>query len=206
MSDITVYKEEVVRVARAAYNRGLVPGSSGNLSMRLPDKNLVLIKASGVSFRDMSTNDVIIVDLDGNIIEGDKKPSKEIRFHLGIYRVRQDVGAVLHTHSPFATLYASLGKPIPLVVAGAWTRVKKMPIIDYAPAGSPELANMVTNAFKDPEVNVALLKNHGIVVTGKTLVEALDLTETIEDAAKIAAFYEILSFIYDTKKKVIEKT
>ncbi len=195
MNDITMYKEEVVRIARAAYDRGLVPGSSGNLSMRLPGKDLVLIKASGVSFRDMSIEDVIVVDLEGNIVEGDKKPSKEIRFHLGIYRVRPDVGAVLHTHSPYATLYASLGRPIPLVVAGAWARVKKMPIVDYAPAGSPELANMVTNAFKDPEVNVVLLKNHGIVVTGKTLVEALDLTETIEDAAKIAAFYEILSVI-----------
>ena len=98
MNDITMYKEEVVRIARAAYDRGLVPGSSGNLSMRLPGKDLVLIKASGVSFRDMSIEDVIVVDLEGNIVEGDKKPSKEIRFHLGIYRVRPDVGAVLHTH------------------------------------------------------------------------------------------------------------
>jgi len=186
-----VFKEEIVRIARSAYNRGLVPGSSGNLSMRIPDSNLVLIKASGVSFRDMNTDDVIVVNLDGDIVDGAKKPSKEIRFHLGIYRVRHDVGAVLHTHSPYATLYASLGKPIPRVVA--WPRVKKMPIVEYAPSGSQELAAMVVEAFKDPEVNVALLKYHGVVVVGRTLTEALDLAESIEEAARIAAFYEILS-------------
>jgi len=186
-----VFKEEIVRIARSAYNRGLVPGSSGNLSMRIPDSNLVLIKASGVSFRDMNADDVIVVNLDGDIVDGAKKPSKEIRFHLGIYRVRHDVGAVLHTHSPYATLYASLGKPIPRVVA--WPRVKKMPIVEYAPSGSQELAAMVVEAFKDPEVNVALLKHHGVVVVGRTLTEALDLAESIEEAARIAAFYEILS-------------
>lgn len=186
-----MFKEEIVRIARSAYNRGLVPGSSGNLSMRIPDSNLVLIKASGVSFRDMNTDDVIVVNLDGDIVDGAKKPSKEIRFHLGIYRVRHDVGAVLHTHSPYATLYASLGKPIPRVVA--WPRVKKMPIVEYAPSGSQELAAMVVEAFKDPEVNVALLKYHGVVVVGRTLTEALDLAESIEEAARIAAFYEILS-------------
>jgi|Deesub1362B_J571_1020462.scaffolds.fasta_scaffold00127_43 L-fuculose-phosphate aldolase len=193
------YKKEIVEVARKAYARGLVPGSSGNISMKMPDTDLVMIKASGVPFRDMTEDDIVTMDLDGNVVEGSKKPSKEFRFHLGIYRVRADVGAVLHVHSPFATLYAVLGRPIPLVAVQAEARVCSTPVVDFAPAGSEKLAEMVINAYRDQKTNVILLRNHGVVIAEKDLREALNLAETIEDTALIAAFYEIISGLQKEK-------
>lgn len=176
-----------------AHARGLVSGPGGNISARLPGSNLVLIKASGVPFRDMRPGDVVVVDLDGNVVEGRGGPSKEVRFHLGIYRARPDVGAVLHTHSPWASAYAALGRPIPLVVAWARDRLGRVPVVGYAPPGSAELARMVVEAFRDPRVSAALLKDHGVVVAGRDLRDALDLAEVVEDAAKVAALCELLS-------------
>jgi len=186
-------RKEIVEIARKAYARGLVPGSSGNLSMRIPESDLVIIKASGVSFRDMTEDDIVVMNLEGEVIEGEKRPSKEYRFHLGIYRVRPDVGAVLHVHSPFATLYAVLGRPIPLIALQAEARVCEMPVVEYAPAGSEELAKMIVEACRDQKINVILMKKHGLVVAERNLTEALNLAEAIEDTAMIAAFSEILS-------------
>jgi len=164
--------------------RGWCPGSSGNASFLVPDRGLVYIKTSGKPMAFLSTSDVVAIDMDGNVVEGKGKPSKEFKFHLGIYKIRKDVKAVIHTHSPYATAFAIANKGLPMKTTPGRIVLKKVPSIAYASPGSEDLALRVVECFKDEEVHAALLRDHGVVATGKTLIEANSIAEWVEDAAK----------------------
>lgn len=184
-------KQNIVRISREAYEKGLVSAAGGNLSIRFGDA--VLIKATGVAFRDLTPNDIVTIDLKGNVIDGYGRPSKEVRFHLGIYKNRPDVKAVMHTHSTFAVAFAVAGKPPPLLTTQSKALLKKVPVVEYATPGSEELAKLVVEAFKDRDVKAALLKDHGAVAVGGTLQEALNVAELLEETAKIAVLCYLLS-------------
>ncbi|GEA14161.1 aldolase [Moorella sp. E308F] len=184
---VTRLRHEMVEVSRQIFARGLTSATSGNTSARVPGHpDQVLIKASGKSFGDVGPEDFILVDLEGNILAGEGKPSKEIRFHLGILKARPDVQAVVHGHSAFATAYATARGELPVVTAAAEAGLNKVGTVEYAAPGSVELAEMVIKAFEDPTLKAAVLKRHGFVTVGKDIHHAFYLADVLEDNAKVA--------------------
>jgi len=179
-------KEECIEVSQEAYGRGLISASGGNISARLPGGDKVIIKRTGASFRNLKLSDIITVDLDGNVLGGQGKPSKEVNLHLGIYKVRPDVNAVFHSHSIAATAFATAGKEVPLVTVQGFKILGKCPLVGYGPPGSMELAQKTTEAFKDKTVKVAVLQSHGATVVGRDLEEAYNHADLLEATAQIA--------------------
>jgi L-fuculose-phosphate aldolase len=195
MPGLDELKKEFVKTSREAYTRGLISGSGGNLSARIPGSKQILIKPSEASLREPR---LLLIDFKGNVIEGTGKPSIERFLHIGIYTVRPDVGAVIHTHSPAATAFAVVGKEIPMITAPASIILRKCPLIGYAPPGSKRLAEYVVSTFKDTSVKTALLQNHGAIAVGKNLTDALNNADLLEDTAKIA----LLAFQIGKPKKI----
>ncbi|SMB90551.1 L-fuculose-phosphate aldolase [Thermanaeromonas toyohensis ToBE] len=186
-------KDELIEVTRKLYDRGLSSGTSGNTSARLPGMpDKVLIKASGRSFGEVGEKDFLVVNLDGEVLEGEGKPSKEIRFHLGIYRVRPEVNAVIHGHSPYATAYVTAFGGLPVVTAAAEMGLRRVAVVDFAPPGSEELAHLVIETFRDPEVKAAVLTRHGFVTVGENIRKAYYLADVLEDNAKVACLLQSL--------------
>ena len=140
----------------------------------------------------LKLKDILTVDLNGNILKGDGKPSMEMTFHLGIYKVRKDAGAVIHVHSPFATAYAVAGIKIPMVTEAAKLILIDVPLLPNAAPGSTELAAMVVDGFKDLQVKAVVLGEHGIVAIGGTLENAYHTASLVEDTAKVALLSSLL--------------
>jgi L-fuculose-phosphate aldolase len=158
----------------------------GNISALNSNLERVYIKRAGADLNRLKHKDILTLDLDGNVLKGEGKPSIETSFHLGIYKVRKDARAVFHVHPPFATAYAVAGKKIPMVTEAAKIVLIDVPLLPHAPPGSIELANMVADSFKDSRAKAVVLKDHGIVVIGETLEGAYHTTALVEDTAKIA--------------------
>ena len=188
-------RQDLVSVTLKVAERGWAPGSSGNTSLRLPNTNNFLIKATGESMTWTEPNAILKIDSDGKIITGVGKPSKEVRFHLGIYSKRPEVGAVIHAHPPYATSWAIAGTVFPMVTGPAKIYLKKIPMVPPAPGGSPELAKMVTEAFADESINVVLMQGHGLVAAGKTIFEAFNFVDWAEDAARAAVYTGLIANI-----------
>jgi len=185
-------KKELISVCSRVYQKGWGPGPSGNISVRIPGSNRFLLKTTGRSLGDLRSSDILTVNFEGKVIEGKGRPSKEVWFHIGIYKVRKEVNVVLHAHPPFATSYAVLGKGIPMVTEPTRRTFKRVPIVEYAPAGSEILASLVVQAFKEKTVNAILLEGHGTVTLGKDLTEAYYLTDILEDAAMVAFISSVM--------------
>ncbi len=182
-------RERLVAIAHRAYRLGLVPGVSGNLSVRLPGEPRILIKATGKCFGDMTPDDTLVIDLEGNILDRETslRPSKERWFHLAIYQARPDVGAVVHLHPPHAVAFAAAHALPPMLTGAARAFLGgKTALVPPAPSGSRELADMVGNAFRDPAIQAAILAEHGTVTVGPDLHTAFYLSEYLEDAARTA--------------------
>jgi L-fuculose-phosphate aldolase len=173
----------VARLGRQLKDRGLTSGTGGNVSVRRGDR--VAVSPSGVAYDDVTAERVPIVDLDGEVVvETDETPSSETPIHTAVYRARDDLGGVVHSHSPYATTFACLAEPIPpsyyeLAFAGP-----EVPVVDYAPPGSAELAALAAGAF-DGTHDACLLQNHGVVAGGVDGPAALETAEKVEYAARI---------------------
>lgn len=176
-------KEKLVEGCRWIGFKGYFPGSSGNATILDEERRWVYITATERRKTELKTTDVIVLDLDGNVVEGKGRPSKEVNFHLGIYRTRKDVAAIIHHHSPFATAFAIAGKQLPLLTTPGRLIIRKVPLVEYASPGSMDLAELVAKPFSDYSVKVALLKGHGAVCIGEDLEEAIKISEWLEDAA-----------------------
>jgi len=186
-------REDLLTVTRKVAERGWAPGSSGNTSVRIPDTNSFLIKASGEAMTWTKSDALLKIDSAGKILTGEGRPSKEVGFHLGIYSKRPDVGGIVHAHPPYATSWAIAGTVFPLVTAPSKVWLKRIPMVEQAPSGSAELAKMVTEAFQDESVRVVLMKGHGLVAAGKTIFEAFNFVDWAEDAARAAVFTGLIA-------------
>lgn len=187
--------EELVATCRKAFQRGLVGGAGGNISVRVPDRDEVLISATGVSLGDITGDAVVRIDLTGRVVEaaGGCRPSKETGFHVTAYRLRPHVGAVVHLHPPFATAFAVRGKELPLVTDGSRINLKHVPLVGHAPSGSPELHRIVEEGLRNhPEARVILMHQHGLIAMGPTLTVAYNLADLVEDTAKIALLSRLI--------------
>lgn len=174
----------VVRYGRAMVNAGLTTGTGGNVSCRSADGDLVAISPSGVPYGELEPREVVVVDLAGERVEGDCKPSSELGFHLALYRHRTDVGGVVHTHSVYATTLACLNWEIPAVHYLVGFAGQKVPVAPYATFGSEALARHVRDTMGSA-YNAVLLANHGLVAVGADLSRAFDTAEEIEFVARV---------------------
>ncbi|MCG3211134.1 MAG: L-ribulose-5-phosphate 4-epimerase UlaF [Anaerolineae bacterium] len=161
----------------------LVKWTGGNISVRDTDTGYVVIKPSGIRYEVLGPEHMVVVDLDGNIIEGNLKPSSDTASHLYIYRHRPDVNGVVHTHSPYATAFAAVGKPIPVyLTAQADEFGGPIPLAGFALIGSEAIGKVVLEAIgSSPAV---LLKNHGVFTVGATAEAAVKAAVMTEDVAK----------------------
>jgi L-ribulose-5-phosphate 4-epimerase len=175
-------KEELVRLNQELPKNNLVAWTSGNVSARDADTGLVVIKPSGVRFEDLKSEDMVVVDLEGNLIEGSRKASSDTASHLYIYRHRDDVGGIVHTHSRYATAFAALGQPIPCVLTAMADEFGgPIPCGGFALIGGEEIGKVVIESIgNSPAV---LLQNHGVFTIGKTPTDAVKAAVMTEDAA-----------------------
>lgn len=182
--DKNVIIKELVDISHYISNKGLFPGKSGNISCRFYEGNdsKVAITRSGISKRFVGYEDIIIIDMDGNVLEGHKKPSMETFLHLEIYKEREDINSIVHSHSPFATGFSMSNKKLKRLEGFGPIENPYIPYVKYSPPGSGELAKDTALMMKDEDA--VILKNHGVVAAGVNLDEAALLAEFIEDTAK----------------------
>lgn len=187
--DILEKKRELIGIARRAFQRGLQTGTGGNISIRLGHGDAVVIKPSGVGFAECTEDNLQIVSLDGEIIDGDPslKPSQDMPFHVGIYRVRPDVNGIVHVHSPWATAWGATGKEIPTPTVHSRAKLKRIPLIPVGPGRGNQTPESIVDAYRDPDLRAVILEEHGPVGVGKTLLSAQQVVELIEETAQIAA-------------------
>jgi L-fuculose-phosphate aldolase/L-ribulose-5-phosphate 4-epimerase len=177
---------ELIEIGKRAFNTHLQTGTGGNISARVIGSNVVVIKPSGVGISECSLENLLVVDLDGKILRGSTPPSKDMPFHLGIYRVRPEVNGIVHVHSPWATAWTVLGEEIPTLTVQSQSKFVRIPLVPSGPDGTMGVAEPVINVFRDPKIHVATLQNHGAIGVGKTLITAEELVELIEETAQIA--------------------
>jgi L-ribulose-5-phosphate 4-epimerase len=161
----------------------LVVWTSGNISGRDPNSGLVVIKPSGVFYRDLTPDKMIVLDLEGKVMEGELKPSSDTATHLYIYRERPDVNGIVHTHSTFATAFAVVGKPIPPVLTAICDEFGgEIPIGGFAPIGDEAIGMEVVRSIGSG--SAILMQNHGVFTVGKSARAAVKAAVMVEDSAR----------------------
>ena len=176
-------KEQVVRYGKKLIDRRLTTGSGGNISVCNREKKLVAISPSGLDYYETTPEDIVILDMDGNLVEGKHRPSSEAGMHLAFYKNRADVSGIVHTHSKFATAIACMGWELPAVhylIGMAGHRVK---CTGYATYGSDELAKKALETIGDS--NAVLLANHGLIALGEDVDRAFSTAEHLEFVSEV---------------------
>lgn len=177
-------RERVAKFSQRMAASHLVLGTWGNVSCRLPRENMVVITPSGVPYENLRPNMTVVLNRQGGVEEGELKPSSEAKVHLAIYDARSDVGAVVHTHSPFASALAVAQAPIPPILEDMAALIGgEVSVAQYAMAGSDQLATYTVQALGDR--NAVLLANHGVVAVGRDLDEAFSVCMMVERCAHI---------------------
>jgi L-ribulose-5-phosphate 4-epimerase len=161
----------------------LVTWTSGNVSERDKTTSYVVIKPSGIRYEDLRPEHMVVIDLEGKVIEGNLKVSSDTASHLYIYRNRPDVNGVVHTHSAFATAFAAVGKPIPVyLTAQADEFGGPIPCGGFALIGGEEIGKVVLESIGDSKA--VLLKNHGVFTVGSSAEAAVKAAVMVEDIAR----------------------
>ncbi len=175
-------KQAVWQLHMELPKNNLVTWTGGNISGRDPDTGLVVIKPSGIRYEDLQPEHLVVVDLEGDVVEGALKPSSDTASHLYIYRQRPDIGGIVHTHSRYATAFAALGKPIPVyLTAMADEFGGPIPCGGFALIGGEEIGKIVVESIGDSPA--VLLKNHGVFTIGKDAQSAVKAAVMTEDVA-----------------------
>ena len=177
-------REMIVAYGKRMLSAGLTRGTGGNLSIYDRNLELMAITPSGIPYEEIEVEDIMIMKLDGTIVEGNKTPSSEHAMHEIVYRTREDVGAMLHVHSTFAVTLACLNEDLPAVdYMVAYSRGRSVKCAPYASFGTPDLA---VNALKTMgDQNAVLLANHGMNVVGPDLPKAFAIAEQLEFCAEL---------------------
>ncbi|WP_439139118.1 class II aldolase/adducin family protein [Planktotalea sp.] len=184
--DLNDKKDALIASAKRCFDLRLQTNAGGNLSVRLESVDAIVIKPSGVGFAECTRDNLQVVHLDGTIEPSPHKPSKDLDFHLDLYNIREDIRAVVHCHSPWATGYASAGIEIPCLTVQTIEKIGRMPLIPLSDKGGPQTDVEISPVFRDTKVKAAVLANHGTIGVGKDLMAAQYLAEIIEETAHIA--------------------
>jgi L-ribulose-5-phosphate 4-epimerase len=179
-------REEVCALHAELPKNNLVAWTSGNVSARDPETNLVVIKPSGVKFPDLTPESMVVVDVEGNVVEGNYKPSSDTASHCYIYRHMPQIKGVVHTHSRYATAFAVLGREIPCVTTAMGDEFGgPIPCGGFALIGGEEIGRVVVETLLNSHSPSCLLQNHGVFAVGKSAEEAVKAAVMTEDNAAI---------------------
>lgn len=176
-------KVALLATAKEMLRTGLVEGTAGNLSARLPDGNVAMTPSS-LDYEAMQLEDLVVVDLDGNVVEGERGPTTEKALHLACLRRYPELGGVIHSHAMFATMFAVTHQPIPCVIEEFDVFVGgEVPVANYQLTGSDELGEEVARWVGDR--GAVLMANHGLLTVGSTPEKAMQVAHLVERTAKI---------------------
>jgi L-ribulose-5-phosphate 4-epimerase len=175
-------KQMLFELHKELPRNNLVAWTSGNVSVRDRKNGLIVIKPSGVRYENLLPDHMVVVDLDGKVVEGNLKPSSDTASHLYIYKHRQDIGGIVHTHSPYATAFAAINKPIPVyLTAQADEFGGPIPCGGFALIGGEEIGKVVIETIGNS--SAVLLKNHGVFTIGASAEAAVKSAVMVEDIA-----------------------
>lgn len=181
--DAAATKEQVLWAAQEMLRRGLVEGTAGNLAARLPDGTAVLTPSS-LDYLTMTLDDLVVCDLDGNVLEGERSPTTEKALHLTALRAYPEIGATMHCHAKFATMFALTRTPIPAVIEEFDVYVGgDVEVADYRTTGTDGLAAEVASHVGRKAA--VLMANHGLFAVGKTPEDVLHVAQLVERTAEI---------------------
>ncbi|MBU4438581.1 MAG: L-fuculose-phosphate aldolase [Acetobacterium sp.] len=176
-------RQDVVKYCRKMITTGLTKGTGGNISIYNRELSLMAISPSGIDYFETEPEDVVVMDLDGRIVDGERKPSSEQALHRIFYVKRNDINAVVHTHSVYSTVLATLRQPLPAssyLVAYSGLDVR---CANYASFGTDELAQVTYQAMVDRYA--VLMANHGLLTGSKDILNAFNIAEQIEHCAEV---------------------
>jgi L-ribulose-5-phosphate 4-epimerase len=178
-------REQMVHFARQMISTGLIRGTSGNLSTREPGADTCLITPSGVDYETMRAEDIVLVDLSGRSVSQGLKASVDTPIHVAIYRARPDAGGCIHTHSPYAAAFSTVGREIPpLITESAGYVGGPVRVIHYVPPAQTDTGDLVAAGLgRDRAV---LLPNHGVIAIGENLKKAFGAAMAVEESAEVA--------------------
>jgi L-fuculose-phosphate aldolase len=177
-------RNEMVNMCNIIYREGFVSGSAGNVSVRVPGEEKILITPSQKEYEDTKPEDMLVLDFDGKVLEGNRNPSVEKNMHLAVYKAREDVGAVIHSHGIYSTALSLHSQELPPVMDEFVPYVGgTVKVAEYGESGSPELAEHAVEALE--ERNAVILSNHGNLCCGSHLAGALKVLRMVERVAQI---------------------
>jgi L-ribulose-5-phosphate 4-epimerase len=185
VDEVAAIRGEVCRLHAELPRNGLVAWTSGNLSARVPDADLMVIKASGVSYDELTPDAMVVCDLHGELVEGSLSPSSDAATHGYIYRQMPEVGGVAHTHSAYATAWAIRGEPIPCVMTAMADEFGgEIPIGPFALIGDEEIGRGVVDTLADHRSPAVLMRSHGVFTIGEDARAAIKAAVMCEDVAR----------------------
>src|SRR5437667_3955225 len=178
-------REQLVRFARQMITTGLVRGTSGNISTREPGAAQALVTPSGVDYDTMTPDALVLVDLEGRPVNPGFKPSVDTPVHVAVYRARPEVGAVIHTHSPYAAAFSTLHREVPpLITESAGFLGGSVRVMEYVPPARPDTGDQVAAGLAGDRA--VLLPNHGVVAVGEDLRKCYGAAHQVEESAHVA--------------------
>lgn len=196
-------KQEMLTIGKRVYDRGYVASNDGNISVRI-DSNSILITPTGVSKGFMQSEDLLILDMNGNLMEGKKKPSSESNMHIQIYKSRPEVNSVCHAHPPYATAFSVAGIPLDkMVLPESVIVLGAIPVVEYGTPSTNELYSSISKYISD--YDALLLANHGALTVGNSLINAYHKMETLEHNAQIQFIARQLGKVRELDKKQVAR-
>ncbi|MGB9791667.1 MAG: class II aldolase/adducin family protein [Thermacetogeniaceae bacterium] len=196
--------EEIIKIGQALLREGLVVGTAGNISVRDRDSKGILITPSGIPYPELTPEDLVLVDEFGKPLAGKLRPSSEVFLHSAIYRSRKDVNAIIHTHSPYASVFAVNRSEIPPVLDEMAQLIGgSVQVARYAFPGTKELAEYAVSALQNRQA--VLLANHGMVGVGRDLNEAMVVCKAVEKAAQVYLLAKISGNPYIFSDEEVEE-
>jgi L-fuculose-phosphate aldolase len=195
-------RDFICEIGRRVWQRGMASANSGNISARLDD-DLVIITPTLVSKGFMRPEQLLTVNLDGEVLRGEGFPTTETPMHLRLYRERVDIGGVVHAHPPMATSFAVAGKPLDLhLVPEAVVFLGEVPLVPFHPPGSPELAEAIV-PYLDL-YDAVLMENHGVLCWGSDVEQSYHRLETVEFCAQVTMTAQLLGGARELPKEALE--
>lgn len=183
-------RQDCIDVGMKLLREQLVTGTMGNMSARDPESGLFAIKPAGIEYPDITLEDMVIMDLEGKVVDGKLKPSTEWPMHLLVYQERSNINAIIHTHSPFATTFACVGKGIPVLNGEAAAMGGVIECARFEPGGTRELGLAALESLGDRDA--VLLRNHGMLAVGPTLKRAYYAASITENTARLFIYGKVI--------------
>ncbi|EKZ0375146.1 class II aldolase/adducin family protein [Enterococcus faecalis] len=197
-------RADVCQANKELKNNNLVLWTSGNVSARDPETGYVVIKPSGILFDDLTPESIVVVDLEGNLIEGDYKPSVDTASHLYVYKNREDINGIVHTHSPYATSFSITGESLQIyTTTAAAVFGGDIPISDFATIGEEEIGKEIVEKIGNS--NAIFIRNHGVFTIGGNHTQALKYAIVLEETAQSVHYAMCRDKIQPLSKTTIER-